>query len=281
MPKPMTSGAASMIQSSTARSSGGGVPKGSFASRAQSAAARNSRNSRQGDGGRGTDSGEQNSHDFALAWDWSGSSSSGSSCSSAGGGATRRKRLNQGLRSSLTAHCHYKSSLAPYQVVFCYDTTQRMISYVARTPVRRSSMTSVPSLELDIMISLALSPLAIDKVLEERHNIHTSYVCPSSQGCLAIREAIFLMWRARLFDIECSPVIFRLMTNVAELYECTFSCYGAMLEGKLHRIPIIAVSACVSVAALSKTRLCSGTGGSKVCRDLFHGTTLWAIAKVL
>jgi len=41
MPQPMTSSAASRIQSSTAKSSGGGVSKGSFAARAQSAAAKN------------------------------------------------------------------------------------------------------------------------------------------------------------------------------------------------------------------------------------------------
>jgi hypothetical protein len=38
---PMTPGAASRIQSSTAKSNGGKVPKGSFASRAQRAAAKN------------------------------------------------------------------------------------------------------------------------------------------------------------------------------------------------------------------------------------------------
>lgn len=38
---PMTQTAASRIQSSTAKQHGGGVPKGSFASRAQRAAARN------------------------------------------------------------------------------------------------------------------------------------------------------------------------------------------------------------------------------------------------
>ena len=38
---PMTQQAASRIQSSTAKSHGGSVPKGSFASRAQAAAARN------------------------------------------------------------------------------------------------------------------------------------------------------------------------------------------------------------------------------------------------
>ncbi|QQP89075.1 hypothetical protein IGS68_24235 [Skermanella sp. TT6] len=38
----MTSGAASRIQGATAKSGGGGVAKGSFAARAQSAAAKNS-----------------------------------------------------------------------------------------------------------------------------------------------------------------------------------------------------------------------------------------------
>jgi len=38
---PMTQQAVSRIQSSTAKSHGGSVPKGSFASRAQAAAARN------------------------------------------------------------------------------------------------------------------------------------------------------------------------------------------------------------------------------------------------
>ena len=37
---PMTQAAASRIQSTTARSNGGGVPKGSFAARAQRAAAK-------------------------------------------------------------------------------------------------------------------------------------------------------------------------------------------------------------------------------------------------
>ena len=41
--KGMTSKAASRIQSSTARKSGGGVAKGSFASRAQRAAAKSSK----------------------------------------------------------------------------------------------------------------------------------------------------------------------------------------------------------------------------------------------
>ena len=41
MAQPMTSSAASRIQSSTAKSNGGGVSSGSFAARAQSAAARN------------------------------------------------------------------------------------------------------------------------------------------------------------------------------------------------------------------------------------------------
>jgi len=40
---PMTQQAASRIQSSTAKSHGGSVPPGSFASRAQGAAARNSK----------------------------------------------------------------------------------------------------------------------------------------------------------------------------------------------------------------------------------------------
>ena len=39
---PMTSKAASRIQSATAKANGGSVPKGSFASRAQRAAAKNS-----------------------------------------------------------------------------------------------------------------------------------------------------------------------------------------------------------------------------------------------
>jgi hypothetical protein len=38
MPTPMNAASAARIQSSTAKSSGGGVPKGSFAARAQSAA---------------------------------------------------------------------------------------------------------------------------------------------------------------------------------------------------------------------------------------------------
>ena len=42
MSKKMSSGDASRIQSSTAKSNGGGVSKGSFASRAQSAGAKNS-----------------------------------------------------------------------------------------------------------------------------------------------------------------------------------------------------------------------------------------------
>lgn len=45
---PMTSAAAARIQSATAKAGGGRVAKGSFAARAQSAAARNS-----GQGGRG------------------------------------------------------------------------------------------------------------------------------------------------------------------------------------------------------------------------------------
>lgn len=42
--KAMTPSAASRIQSATAKSNGGSTPKGSFASRAQSAGARNSTN---------------------------------------------------------------------------------------------------------------------------------------------------------------------------------------------------------------------------------------------
>ena len=52
MPTSMSTGAASRIQSAGARSGGGGVSKGSFASRAQRAAARNSR-SGDGRGGGG------------------------------------------------------------------------------------------------------------------------------------------------------------------------------------------------------------------------------------
>ena len=49
----MTPSDASRIQSATARASGGGVPSGSFASRAQSAASSNVNSGRVGGGGGG------------------------------------------------------------------------------------------------------------------------------------------------------------------------------------------------------------------------------------
>lgn len=49
----MTQAAASRIQSATAKANGGQVPANSFASRAQSSAARNSNGGTQGGGGSG------------------------------------------------------------------------------------------------------------------------------------------------------------------------------------------------------------------------------------
>lgn len=80
---------------------------------------------------------------------------------------------------------------------------------------------------------------------------------------------------------ECYMVIFCLKTFVQHSIRTDFLAERAMLRGELHQT-IVAVSACLPMAILSKTRLCSGLtlgGGdcSKVRRDFtaaHHGQQL-------